>query len=213
MEKINIAILDDHQIVIDGLKLLLETSERLQVVLEHTNGFGFLELLRQKQVRIDVVLLDLIMPEIGGLDFGKLLKKEFPEIKIIILSMSSDGGIIYDLIESADISGFVPKSSNRDVLIDAIVSIHNDGQYFTDDVLSNLQNYSNRRRAAEDCNLSSRELEILKLIAKGFTTKQLAETLFISERTVQTHRKNISRKTGTHNVASLLDMAKRLDLY
>ncbi len=209
MDTINIAILDDHQIVIDGLKLLLECSSHLKVVLEHTNGMLMLDRLREGSVRVDVVLLDLIMPELSGLDFAVIAAREFPEIKIIVLSMSNEGNMIYELIENAEIKGYLPKSVNRVELVEAIDKVHHGGQYFTEEVLEDLRVWESNVRVVESARLSSRESEIIALIAKGLTNKQLAQRLFISEKTVETHRKNILRKTGTHNAGSLIEYAIR----
>ncbi len=212
MRKINIAILDDHQIVIDGLKLLLESSEQLNVVMEDTNAFELLKRLQENICEVDILLLDLMMPLSSGYEFALMAKKECPVIKIIILSMNNDGKTIYNLIEHADIKGFLPKSVSKTELISTIEKVHHGGQHFSEEILEELECYSRRKKENEDLKLSIRELEIIKLMTKGMTNKQIAKDLFISEKTVETHRKNIFRKTDTHNVVSLLDLVNRLGI-
>jgi len=212
MKKINVAILDDHQIVIDGLKLLLEKSERIKVGMEHTNGFELLKSLRDDKNSIDILLLDLMMPVMSGQECALMVRQEFPQIKIIILSMNNDGKTVSGLIEQADIRGFLPKSVNKNELIEAIENVFHGKHYFSEEILEELKLYGNRKQQKEDLKLSLRELEIIKLIAKGLTNKQIAAELFISEKTVETHRKNIFRKTSTHNVGSLLHLVKRLGI-
>lgn len=212
MKKINVAILDDHQIVIDGLKLLLEKSERIKVGMEHTNGFELVKSLRDDKNSIDILLLDLMMPVMSGQECALMVRQEFPQIKIIILSMNNDGKTVSGLIEQADIRGFLPKSVNKNELIEAIENVFDGKHYFSEEILEELKLYGNRKQQKEDLKLSLRELEIIKLIAKGLTNKQIAAELFISEKTVETHRKNIFRKTSTHNVGSLLHLVKRLGI-
>lgn len=212
MKKINVAILDDHQIVIDGLKLLLEKSERIKVGIEHTYGFELLKSLRDDKNSIDILLLDLMMPVMSDQECALMVRQEFPQIKIIILSMNNDGKTVSGLIEQADIRGFLPKSVNKNELIEAIENVFDGKHYFSEEILEELKLYGNRKQQKEDLKLSLRELEIIKLIAKGLTNKQIAGELFISEKTVETHRKNIFRKTSTHNVGSLLHLVKRLGI-
>lgn len=153
-----------------------------------------------------------MMPLINGYEFALMVRKERPEIKIIILSMNNDGKTIYNLIENAEIKGFLPKSVSKKELIATIEKVYDGGQHFSDEILEELECYSRRKKENEDLKLSIRELEIIKLMTKGMTNKQIAKDLFISEKTVETHRKNIFRKTDTHNVVSLLDLVNRLGI-
>ncbi|MCO6497842.1 MAG: response regulator transcription factor [Chitinophagaceae bacterium] len=207
---IKIAILDDHQIVIDGLKLLLENQERLNVVLEDTDGFSLLKKL--EETKVDIALIDLIMPQISGYETSLMIQEKFPEIKIIILSMNNDPKVIYDLVERADIKGFLPKSVNKAELLAAIYKVNEGGMYFSDELIEELQSVRSNREQARELTLSDREVEIIRLICKGLTNREIGSELFISEFTVATHRKNIFRKTNTHNVATLIALATRLHL-
>ncbi|HRN72088.1 MAG TPA: response regulator transcription factor [Ginsengibacter sp.] len=207
---VRIAILDDHQIVIDGLKLLLENEKQLKVVLENTSGFSMLEELNGTEV--DIALIDLVMPEISGYETSLMLHEKYPEVKIIILSMNNDAKTIYDLVERADIKGFLPKSVNKSELLTAIFKVNEGGLYFSDELIEELQSVRDRKAEAEELTLSEREIGVIRLICKGLTNKEIASELFISEFTVSTHRKNIFRKTNTHNVATLIALATRLHL-
>ena len=209
---IHIAILDDHQIVIDGLKLLLENEATLKVVVEDTNGFELLKKLEKNDFKVDIILVDLMMPIISGYEAAMMIHQQFPEIKIIILSMNNDAKTIYDLVEHADIKGFLPKSVNKTEMITVIKKVQEGGLYFSDDLLDALETYQKNKNEKEDISLSEREVEVIQLISKGLTNKEIAAQLFLSEFTVSTHRKNIFRKTDTHNVASLLALATKLHL-
>lgn len=207
---VRIAILDDHQIVIDGLRLLLDNEAGMNVILESNNGFVFLEELEKTPV--DIALIDLVMPVIGGYETSLMLQKKFPGIRIIILSMNNDAKTIYDLVEQADIKGFLPKSVHKSELLAAIKKVHEGGLYFSDELIEELQSCRNQVAEAAELSLSEREIEIVRLICKGLTNREIGLELFISENTVSTHRKNIFRKTNTHNVASLIALATRLHL-
>ena len=207
---VQIAILDDHQIVIDGLKLLLGNEAEMKVVLESNSGFEFLNKL--DTTAVDIALIDLIMPVIGGYETAIMMQEKHPGIKIIILSMNNDAHVVYDLVERADIKGFLPKSVNKAELMAAIRKVYNNGIYFSDELIEELEACSRNQNERNELLLSEREKEIIKLICKGLTNKEIAAALFISEFTVSTHRKNIFRKTDTHNVASLMALATRLRL-
>lgn len=126
--------------------------------------------------------------------------------------MNNDGKLVSELIEHSVIKGFLPKSVNKKELIEAIEKVYNGGEYFSDEILEELGKYATVVKEKEGFKLSAREVEVIGLIAKGCTTKQIAQQLFLSEKTVETHRKNIFRKTETFNVGSLLEKVNRLKL-
>lgn len=212
MSNINIAILDDHQIIIDGLKLLLQSDENASVIIEANDGFSFLDKLKASDEKIDVILLDLMMPKISGYETALMINESFPEIKIIVLSMNNNAETVYNLIEKADIKGFLPKSVNKNDLLSTIQKVSAGGFHFHEDILAELENYKVKIYEKEQLMISPRELDVIKLISKGFGNKEIAAQLFISEFTVSTHRKNIFRKTNTHNVGSLMELVNRLQL-
>ena len=209
-EKIKIAIVDDHQIVIDGLKLLLGTEDNFDIVLESTDSLLLLENLENKS--IDILLTDIMMPTMSGYELSLMVKKKYPAIKIIALSMNGEGALIHKMIEEADIKGYLLKTSNKKQLVDAIEKVANGGQAFDDDIIEELEKFSHIKHEQEQIHLTAREIELIHYIAKDYTNKLIAQELFISERTVETHRKNIFRKTNTHSVVSLLEFVRKLKI-
>lgn len=204
-EKISLAVVDDHQIVIDGLKSLLHGQEGFQVAIECTQPEMMCELLAKKQV--DILLTDVMMPGMNGAELAKEVRKQFPEIKILALSMSGQGDLVNQMIDESDISGYVLKNIGKQELIKALDKIAKGGIYFSEEVLKEMERASELKKDEEEAHLTGREIEIIQLIEKEMTNKQIAETLFLSERTVETHRKNIFRKTNTSSVIGLIKFA------
>lgn len=205
LNKTSLAIVDDHQIVIDGLKSLLHGYDHFKVVLECTEPLRMPQLL--ELTKVDILLTDVMMPEMNGAELSKLVHKKFPEIKILALSMSGQGDLVNQMIEDADIAGYVLKNIGKKELITALEKISSGGIYFSDDVLLEMTRASELKKQSDDAHLTSREIEIIKLIEKELNNKQIAEMLFLSERTVETHRKNIFRKTKTSGVIGLIKFA------
>ena len=205
MSKISLALVDDHQIVIDGLMALLKGEQRYQFAFATTQPEEVLEKLKNNHV--DVLLTDVMMPGLPGNVLAKEVRKQFPEIKILALSMSGQGDMVNEMINDADISGYVLKNIGKNELITAIEKIAGGGIYFSETVLEELKRTADRRKEHEQAHLTEREIEIIRLIEKEFSNRQIAERLFISERTVETHRKNIFRKTGTTSVIGLVKYA------
>ena len=204
-DKINVAIVDDHQIVIDGITSLLDGHSTIFIAATNTSATEMLKILGQQ--KIDILLTDIMMPGMNGQELAKQVKGKFPEIKILALSMSGQGHTVNQMIEDADISGYVLKNIGKQELIHAIEKIANGGIYFSEEVLNELQHFSNMKKENEETNLTTREIEIIKLIEKECSNKDIAAQLFISERTVETHRKNIFRKTKTNSVIGLIKYA------
>ncbi|CAN5176752.1 response regulator transcription factor [soil metagenome] len=203
--KITIAIVDDHRIVIDGIKALLQDHPSFSIVAVADDGAQMLELLKEQPV--DLLLTDIMMPGMTGQQLAKQVKTTFPNIKILALSMSGQGEIVNEMINDADISGYVLKNIGKEELSAAIEKIAGGGIYFSDQVLDELERFSNMRRQNEAAHLTQREVEIIKLIEKEFSNKSIADMLCISERTVETHRKNIFRKTKTNSLIGLIKYA------
>lgn len=205
MGKISLALVDDHQIVIDGLMALLKGEHNYQFAFATTQPKEVVSKLKQHHV--DILLTDVMMPDMPGNVLAKEIRKQFPEIKILALSMSGQGDIVNEMINDADISGYVLKNIGKKELITAIEKIAAGGIYFSEAVLEELRKTANRKKQTEQAHLTAREIEIICLIEKEYSNKQIAETLFISERTVETHRKNIFRKTETNSVIGLVKYA------
>jgi two-component system, NarL family, nitrate/nitrite response regulator NarL len=204
-DKVRIAIVDDHQIVIDGLLSMMEGHDRFKVVLQATEPKKMLQLLKQNDV--DLLLTDIMMPEMTGNQLAKEVRKQFPEIRILALSMSGQGELVNEMINDADIAGYVLKNIGKQEFLTALEKIASGGIYFSEEVLAEMIKDSSVKKENEDTHLTRREVEIIQLIEKELNNKQIADRLFISERTVETHRKNIFRKTKTNSAIGLIKYA------
>ena len=202
---IRIAVVDDHQIVIDGIKALLNNYPNFVVVADTISSVKMLGLL--DEISVDILLTDIMMPEMSGQLLAKNVRQQHPEIKIIALSMSGQGEVVSEMINDADISGYVLKNIGKEELAAVITKVAQGGIYFSGEVLQELQNFTAIKRVNTEVNITTRELEIIKLIAQDLSNKSIANQLFISERTVETHRKNIFRKTNSNSVIGLLKYA------
>ena len=205
LSRYKIAIVDDHQIVIDGLRSLLKGYNQFEIVIESNHPETILSLLKKQPV--DILLTDVMMPVLTGVELAKQVKKEFPGIKIVALSMNGEGSLVNQMIEESDISGYLLKNIGQTEFITALNKIAEGGIYFSDDVLQEMLKASERKQVSDDNKLTNREIEIVRLIEKEYNNKKIAEELFLSERTVETHRKNIFRKTKTNSVIGLIKYA------
>lgn len=202
-----ILIADDHQIFIDGLKALLSNDKRFEVVAEANNGNDVLEQLEKKE--IDVVVLDVNMPEMNGIETTKIIAKKYPHISVLMLTMYNRKEFIIELLQ-AGASGYVLKNCSREELTEAIISVDKGKNYFSRDVTDTVMEGLKKMKSGQseiNTELSKREIEILKLIVQEMTTKEIAEKLFISESTVETHRRNLISKLGVRNTAGLVRYA------
>lgn len=203
--RINLALVDDHQIVIDGLMSLLKGHERFRIAFATTDPTSVIK--KMSESPVDILLTDVMMPQMGGNILAKQAKEKFPAVKILALSMSGQGDTVNEMINDAEISGYVLKNIGKQELIAALEKIAGGGIYFSEDVIAEMQRSSRRKKENDEAHLTGREIEIIRLIEKEYNNKQIAEALFISERTVETHRKNIFRKTNTGSVIGLVKYA------
>jgi two-component system, NarL family, nitrate/nitrite response regulator NarL len=203
--KIRIAVIDDHQIVIDGILSLLHGHDHLEVVITTTDPRELLTLMDITPV--DILLTDVMMPHMGGDELARQVRVRFPRVKVLALSMSGQADTVNRMIEDADISGYVLKNIGKKELIEALEKIADNGIYFSDGVLQEMSKAHLRKKENEESRLTEREREIIRLIEQEYSNKQIAEALYISERTVETHRKNIFRKTHTSSVIGLIKYA------
>jgi two-component system, NarL family, nitrate/nitrite response regulator NarL len=204
-KKIKLAIVDDHQIVIDGLRSLLKGHEQYEIVLESNNPETILEQLHKQPV--DILLTDVMMPVMTGVELAKQIRQQFSSIKIITLSMNGEGSLVNQMIEESDISGYLLKNIGQTEFLTALDKIAAGGIYFSEEVLEEMLKASERKKETEEFKLTNREVEIVRLIEKEYSNKKIAEELFLSERTVETHRKNIFRKTKTSSLIGLIKYA------
>jgi len=207
MNRIKVLLVDDHQIIIDGLKSLLKNSDEISVVAEANNGREALRIL--DILEIDVILMDIDMPVMNGINTLKEIEKQSFGVKVIILSMHNEAGMIKSLIELGA-NGYLLKSCQQDELIGAIKKVAVGQSYFSTDVTLALLNPARSSNPdKKDELLTDRETEILKLIAAGFSNKEIGDQLFISHRTVDTHRTNLMKKLDVGNIAGLISYAIR----
>jgi len=204
-KKILLGIVDDHKIVIDGLKSLLHGHDGFEVLIECTQPIEMIKLI--EKTSIDILMTDVMMPGLNGAELSKQVHQKFPEIKILALSMSGQGDLVNQMIDDADISGYVLKNIGKQELVKALEKIAAGGIYFSEEVLQEMTRASEMKKENAEAHLTAREIEIIQLIEKELSNKQIAEKLFLSERTVETHRKNIFRKTDTSSVIGLVKYA------
>ena len=199
-----LAIIDDHPIVIDGIKALLHGNDSITIEIATSSAADLLKQL--EKIRVDLLMTDVMMPEMNGNELAKIVKQKYPAVKILALSMSGQGEMVSEMIEHADISGYILKNVSQAELIAALRKIAAGGIYFSDEVLNELSKYKPVESSSVQ-SLTAREIEIIKLIEKDMGNKEIAALLFISERTVETHRKNIFRKAGVNSVVGLIKYA------
>lgn len=206
--KLKILIVDDHQILVDGIEAMLHDVPEFLVVGKVLNGFQALEFLRNNKV--DVLLTDLYMPQMTGMELTQKVKKSFQNIKILALSVSYDVSIVHDLID-AGISGFILKTIGREELILAVKEVAQGNIYYSrevsNEILRSLTSKPNEIIEEGNYHLTEREIEILKYLSQELSNAEIAKKLYISERTVETHRKNIYRKTNTKTIVGLIKYA------
>ena len=206
-EKYKVLLVDDHKILLEGTSHLLSSHELFKV--EHTASDGQSALDLMKKYDYDVLVTDYELPDINGLQLVKAARAVAPEMKIIVLSMHDDPSVVRELLEE-DIDGFVLKNDTHLSLLQALDKVVSGKKFFSDDIAEILvKQLSNPSKKTD---LSPRETEILKLIAKDYSTRQIADILFISEKTVETHRKNILRKTNCATVVGLVNYAHEKNL-
>lgn len=201
MEKIKIIVVDDHPMVIEGMKAMLNQIRYVELCATASNAYEAMEKVKENQP--DLVITDINMPEISGVELTSKLKKEFPNLKIIGMSTFNERSYISQMIQNGA-DGFLVKSASKEEIETAISSVLDGKMYLSSDAgISN----SEQKELKNQPTLTRREKEILTLISEGFTNPQIAEKLFISLYTVETHRKNLISKFSTNNTASLIKIA------
>ncbi len=198
MNEITIYLADDHTIVVEGLTEILRSKPDLKIIGTAANGEEVMKLMDNR--RADVVIMDINMPKMNGIQCTEWIKKNYPKTKVIILTMFPEKSYVDQLI-AAGADGCLLKSRGSRDLIDAIERVMGSLSYF--DRLRDFSQADNH----PVYNLSEREVEIVKLIVNGFTSGDIAEKLFISEHTVKTHRKNIFKKVGINSISQLTSFA------
>jgi two-component system nitrate/nitrite response regulator NarL len=202
--RIRIVLVDDHHIVLDGLESLLQKDGDFDVLASLHSGEEVLDFL-SKNDPPQVLLTDYSLPGVSGIDFVRQVRKNYPQVKIIVLSMHDEAHIIKSVLKEG-IEGYLLKNIQHSELKSAIRHVSQGLPYVSPEVTRLLMEEMNRPREEAEL-LTERELDVLRLIAKECPNKVIAEKLFISERTVETHRKNIFRKTKTSSLVGLIKYA------
>ncbi|MEL6657302.1 MAG: response regulator transcription factor [Bacteroidota bacterium] len=210
---IRLAIADDHQLFVEGMRLLLARYSDLELIIEAANGQELMRAISIQQP--DLILLDLKMPEMDGLQVLRQIKQDYPQVRIIVLSLHDNERLVAHLMEEGA-NAYLLKNEKPATLYQAIRSVYETGYFFSDYVgKALLKNRNNRIAAKARLNdiqapsFSRRELEVLQLICQQHTTAEIAKLLFITPRTVEGHRKNLLAKSDTKNVAGLVVYAMR----
>ena len=205
MNKIRVLLADDHQIMLDGLNLVLQDKEHIQIVASVNDGEEVLEFLRENRDAVDIAVLDVEMPKMNGIEATKKIKEHYPNIRVLILTMHKNEGFITQLARSGA-SGYILKLQGRSELVEAIETIYAGEEYY-DRKVAKILLEGVKNPQIGNVKLTNREIEILKLIAQGFTTPQISNKLHIAESTVNTHRRNLIEKLGVSNVNGLVRYA------
>jgi two-component system response regulator NreC len=211
MQKIRVLVVDDHTIVRDGISALLALAGDIEVVGEATNGAEAVNKVRE--LNPDVVLMDIAMPVMGGLEATKRINKDFPKTKVLVLTQYDDKEYFFPVIESGAL-GFISKAAASSELTAGIRSVYRGDSYLSPSVTRLLvENYQNT--AAKNPNqdpfnlLTEREREVFKLLAEGHSTQEIAEMLVITPKTAEGHKTNLMAKLGIHNRVELVKYALR----
>jgi DNA-binding NarL/FixJ family response regulator len=205
---VKLMLVDDHQLVRQGIQRVLQEASEIQIVAQASDGIEAIEILAT--LPVDVVLMDIDMPRMTGVEATGIIKERFPEVKVIALTMLDESRFISQMVANGA-RGYLLKKSSSEELITAILDVAQGKQYFSQQILNlfmqGMRNNTNAEDAVPRVQFSKRELEVLKLIAGGKTNEQVAQMLEISARTVETHRRNILQKSGVKNTAALVKYA------
>ncbi|MCK4863158.1 MAG: response regulator transcription factor [Dehalococcoidales bacterium] len=211
MQKVRVLVVDDHTIVRDGIIALLSLAGDIEVVGEATNGNEALKLV--SELHPDVVLMDIAMPIMGGLEATRRISKEYPKTKVLVITQHDDKEYVFPVLESGA-SGLISKAGASSELASGIRSVYRGDSFLSPSVarllVENFQNSAGERNKQDPYSrLTGREREILKLLAEGYSTQEIAEMLVITPKTVEGHKTNLMSKLGIHNRIDLVKYALR----
>jgi DNA-binding NarL/FixJ family response regulator len=209
MKSIKIAIADDEALFRNGMKLILNAHEDFNVEMEAENGVHLIEQLKIAEELPDVLLLDLKMPEMNGVEVAKIIQAEYSSVKIIVLSTHFSRAFVINMIELSAVA-YLPKNSQPSEVAETIRAVYEKGFYYNNEVLTMIRENiisKTKPKANFAFDLTTREKEILQLICEQYTAPEIAEKLFISPRTVDGHRNNLLSKLDCKNVAGLVVLA------
>jgi len=209
MIDVKLLIVDDHPIFRDGIRMTVEKIDGIDVIGEAANGKEALEILSKQ--RVHVVLMDIKMPEMDGIEATRLIKSKYPLIHVIAITLFGEEKYVESMLE-AGADAFILKNIDRNGLRKAIASVSDGKQYFSEELMPFFTNKFLGKDKASAINLTPREKEVLHFIAEGYTNHEIADKLNVSQRTVANHRANLLQKTETKNTATLLAFAIKNNL-
>lgn len=214
MKKTKLFLVEDHELVRKGVSSIIKMDDSLEIMAEFDRATTAIEALEEGQLP-DLIIMDISMPEMTGLEASKVIGDKFPDIKIIILSMYKDEEYVMEGL-NFNVSGYVVKDSVADEILIAIEKVLSGGKFFSreviDTALNSYKEIKQEKKKQNDIQLTKRELEVLSDISDGLKSQEIAEKLFISERTVEAHRGNIMKKLQAKNMAELIKKAMTLGL-
>ncbi|MDP5229111.1 MAG: response regulator transcription factor [Cellulophaga sp.] len=210
--KYNLIIADDHKMFIDGLISILSDAPEFSVSLTAKNGAQVEKYLSINGAdNLDLLITDLTMPEMDGIELNKIVKENYPSLKTLVVSMHIDGTMIDKLIRN-NVDGYVPKNAEKEELLTAIRTIIKGEKYFSTEIKKAYTDAMFENKKAEEIHLTDREKEVLKLIAEENTTQEIADKLFLSKHTIESYRKNLISKLNVKNLAGLTKHALKMGL-
>lgn len=211
MSKIRIGIVDDHQVVVNGLTTMLSNFDTLEVVFTSTQSTDVIKQL--ESISLDVLLMDIQMPQLDGIELTKLISKSFPSIRTLVFSSFENSHYVKQAIRNGA-AGYLLKNADHQTISEAITQVMK-GETYIDRVVEKMmvkESITGHKQSSFEAVLTNREGEILKLIAEEYSNQQIADKLFVSLRTIEAHRFNLTQKLGIKNIAGLTKEAQRRGL-
>lgn len=212
--KINILLVDDHKLIRDGIKSILKTSKHISIVGDCSNGKEAINFFKKNHNKVDIILMDISMPELNGIDATEIITKLHPNIKVIALTMHIEEAYLSQMIDAGAL-GYILKDSTKNNIVEAIESVYNNEKYYSSEVSLKLIDYllhgekekKKKRKPKIEYHLSKREIQILTSISKGSTNREIADQLNLSNRTIESHRRSLINKLEAKNSVELISIA------
>jgi DNA-binding NarL/FixJ family response regulator len=204
---IKILLVDDHRLIRDGIRFYLESEEDISIVGEASNGKEGLIFLEKNRGGVDIVLTDISMPEMNGVDFTLAIQKQFPDLKVIALTMIKDSQYVKQMLQ-AGASGYLLKNAREKEIKEALHIVNKGGTYYAQEATQAIMDFMSKKKKSDDVvSISAREKEVLRLIIDEMSNQEIADKLFISIRTVEAHKRNLLEKTNSKTLAGLVKYA------
>jgi DNA-binding NarL/FixJ family response regulator len=212
MKEIKVLLADDHLIIRDGIRYMLKGSKNIKVVAEASNGTDVIQYLERNQDTVDLVLMDINMPRLNGIDATEIITKRFSNVKVLALTMHAEESYIMSMVKAGAL-GYILKESSKEELFHAIEMVSEGKKYYSNDVsVTMINSIMEEDKKPVSAEISEREQEVLALIIDGLTNIEIGKSLHISNRTVESHRRNILQKLDVKNTAELVRYAIKNNL-